>query len=145
MDYFDIIFYMVMAGLYAIAHLLNLTYEMVNVAVWYTMIPLFWMTILSRKYKWILWLAPLCFIPLFYVEQIFQQSVVWLQSLGEYNSVSVLVCVYLPIVITLVLARFVKAQFFFWGTIVFIGVLHVAPFILWPLAAAVFGLDLFIR
>lgn len=108
------IFYITVKILLLIASKFNLTYNEVNVLIWYFFIPLLWALLISVKLHNMAILSIAIIIELIlvknykiYSNQLFKKSqtfLLWFNRFGcNYIQASVLVCIVLPIIITLFL------------------------------------------
>ncbi len=101
-------------GLLAIGKALHLSYNAVNIIVWYMLLPLAWAAILDYKLHQVLfaptWLL-LCIGCIViqrkrfnkFCDTLFRLSQIFILSFGDYYLWSVLICLLVPIVITVVL------------------------------------------
>ena len=119
-------FFMIVANLLMkIAQKLNLTYNEVNVLIWYLLIPLSWCVMIDFIIKMPLFtpLFVLCWTFLFikywknfreWCDQVFQKSVdflLWFQHIGwNYEKASVIICCLIPVPIYLILIAMLILQ-----------------------------------
>ena len=105
--------------LHKIAQKLNLTYNEVNIIVYYMLVPLTWLVMLDFIIKiWplltIVWIATCLTVSLWHrkdfktwCDNVFQKSVdflLWFKHFGwDYNKASVIICVIVPIFIYVIL------------------------------------------
>lgn len=97
-----------------IASKFNLTYNEINILIWYFLIPLFWALLLSIKLHNIFIFIIATIIALLlgknyksYSDKLFRKSqlfLLWFDKIGiNYIQSSVIICIILPIIITLIL------------------------------------------
>ncbi len=101
-------------GLLTIGKALHLSYNAVNIIVWYMLLPLAWAAILDYKLHQVLfaptWLL-LCIGCIViqrkrfnkFCDTLFRLSQIFILSFGDYYLWSVLICLLVPVVITIVL------------------------------------------
>lgn len=110
-------FYLVYTGLEWLSRITGLTYEMINVIVWYGLLPLIYVVLLDRIFKtWVLSAGFILVVSMvvatrpnfsLFADHLFDLSVDFLHGFAvmglNYDRASVLVCVLLPFVVFLVL------------------------------------------
>jgi len=121
----DIIFQLVAFTLNVISDLTGLSYNEVNIVVYYIFIPFTWTILLDKIFKFhyiklsfgYIIIALLIIIKDFskFSDWLFDQSATFLMFLGDYIIMSVIVCVFLIIIIYLLLFYFA----FFYKKIIF--------------------------
>jgi len=100
--------------LYYIGKVFHLTYTSVNIIVWYMLLPLVWATILDYKFNqciisplWLLFCLSLIIIERKkfnqFCDTFFRLSQIFILSFGNYFLWSVILCLVIPLIITLVL------------------------------------------
>jgi len=111
-----IIFQLVAGTLFGIAEITGLSYNEVNIIVYYIIIPFTWTVLLDKIFKFhyfkisfsLIILGFLLFIKDYYdfCDWLFEKSADFLLSLGDYIIMSVIVCVFLVIIVYMVLIYF---------------------------------------
>lgn len=110
----DLLFNLTVKVLLFIGKTFHLSYNAVNVIIWYMLIPLLWTAILDYKLHCVIltpaWLL-LCSIIMFwqrkqlnrFFDKVFKLSQAFISYFGDYYKWSVIICLLLPIVITVFL------------------------------------------
>jgi hypothetical protein len=110
----DIPFAFTVRVLTQIGELLHLSYNVVNIIVWYILLPLAWTAILDYKLHQILF-APVCFLlctaTIVYQRKqfnkfcdiLFRLSQEFILAFGNYYLWSVIICLIIPLLLTLLL------------------------------------------